>query len=73
MKLMINSFWRARVHSQDSKMYLTEVNKQEICLKMLDFAISETRIFKIFWMGGGGGACPQTPLVNPLLHDLHFD
>ena len=28
-----------------------EGNKQEICLKMLDFANSETRNLKVFWYG----------------------
>ena len=27
-------------------------------------SISEPLDFKIFWGGGGGGACPQTPIAN---------
>ena len=35
--------------------------------EMAENSISERLIFKIFWGGGGGGACPQTPLQEKTL------
>ena len=47
------SFYKSKVYLQ--KLVL---NEYEICLKMLEMAILETQIFKIFW---GGGMPPDPP------------
>ena len=56
------SFYRNEVYEQK---VICSTNEYEICLKMLEMAILETRISEIFGRGGEVLGMPQTPLEKP--------